>query len=169
MAESCGAKVKNFVIDGELMSGTESETSAPAVTNSDNLPEWLDASVDEEAGQRGSRIRKHSGQYGLGHDRVPSDMVMGSSVSEFGGLWDSHLELRFRHDWAIAFASLLWLLSEGGGEVLSFRSASIRRSSSASLAERSRGGSKPRERRASSRRSFDTTSLERAIGTACGR
>jgi len=52
VVESCEAKVKNFVIDGELMSGTESEASAPAVTNSDNLPEWLDASVDEEAGKR---------------------------------------------------------------------------------------------------------------------
>ena len=54
VAESCEAKVKNFVIDGELMSGTESEASAPAVINSDNLPEWLDASVDEEAEQRES-------------------------------------------------------------------------------------------------------------------
>jgi hypothetical protein len=52
VAESCEAKVKNFVIGGELMSGTESEASAPAVTNSDNLPEWLDSSVDKDAGQR---------------------------------------------------------------------------------------------------------------------
>jgi hypothetical protein len=103
VAESCGAKTKNFVIDGELVSGTGSEASAPAVANSDKLPEWLDASVDEGAGKE--RIRKHSGQYGLGHDRVHS--VMGSSVSEFGGLWDSHLELQLRHDWAILFASLL--------------------------------------------------------------
>ena len=44
----------NFVIDGERMSGTETEASAPAVTNSDKLPEWLDTSVDEEAGQRES-------------------------------------------------------------------------------------------------------------------
>jgi hypothetical protein len=95
-----------------------------------------------------------------------------TGVSEFGGSWDSHFELLIRHECAISFASLC-LSSRGGkekeGQV--FWSSSIRRSASASMADKSHrcfGGSRPRARSASARRSFDATSFERLIGTAWG-
>ncbi len=94
---------------------------------------------------------------------------MGSSdASKLGTLWDSHFKLRLRHARAMSFASL-GSLSELEKEVPFFWRASMRRSSSASTADRSRGGSRPLARRASSRRRLDTTSSERRIGTACGR
>ena len=94
---------------------------------------------------------------------------MGSAdASKFGTLCNSHFKLRLRHARAMSFASL-GSLSELEKEVPFFWRASIRRSSSASTADRSRGGSRPLARRASSRRRLDTTSSERRIGTACGR
>jgi hypothetical protein len=44
--EQFGAKVKNFEIDGEPMSGTaEARSSAPTVTSANNPSERFDASV----------------------------------------------------------------------------------------------------------------------------
>jgi hypothetical protein len=57
--EQCGSRDKNFVIDGELRSGTKASASAPAASNSGNPSEWLDTSVGEETEQ------KESGKFGI--------------------------------------------------------------------------------------------------------
>jgi len=87
-----------------------------------------------------------------------------TGASAVVGPRDNHIE---RQDCAISLASLFALSGPGNDRPLTW-SASIRLSSSASMADRAcdLGGSRPRARSASARRSLEATSFGRAIDTA---